>query len=108
MAEFNHAPVLLNECIEMLNIKPNGIYIDGTLGGAGHSSHILKNLGKDGILIGLDQDIDAIKAASERLEKVKNDSKSEAEYAVVMDRRVLTFQNFSKPMSAAKPDSVTW
>ncbi len=83
MAEFNHAPVLLNECIEMLNIKPNGIYIDGTLGGAGHSSHILKKLGKDGILIGLDQDIDAIKAASERLEKVKNDNKSEAEYAVV-------------------------
>ena len=83
MTEFNHEPVLLHECIEMLNIKPNGIYIDGTLGGAGHSSHILKKLGKDGILIGLDQDIDAIRAASERLEKVKKDNKSEAEYAVV-------------------------
>lgn len=83
MADFSHEPVLLNECLEMLNIKSDGIYIDGTLGGAGHSSHILKALGKDGILIGLDQDIDAVKAASSRLEKVKNDYMSEAEYAVV-------------------------
>ena len=51
MAEFSHEPVLLQECIEMLNIKPDGVYIDGTLGGAGHSSHILQKLGKNGILI---------------------------------------------------------
>lgn len=83
MAEFSHEPVLLNECLEMLNIKPDGVYIDGTLGGAGHSSRIFSKLGKNGILIGLDQDIDAIKVATSRLEKLKQDSKSEAEYAVV-------------------------
>ena len=92
MAEFVHEPVLLHECIEMLNIKPDGVYIDGTLGGAGHSSHILQKLGKNGILIGLDQDIDAIKAASARLEKVKKDCKSEAEYAVVKTN----FENMSE------------
>lgn len=50
--EFKHVSVLLNECIEALNIKENGIYVDGTLGGAGHSSHILSNLSKDGCLLG--------------------------------------------------------
>ncbi|MFR1519131.1 MAG: 16S rRNA (cytosine(1402)-N(4))-methyltransferase RsmH [Clostridia bacterium] len=83
MAEFSHEPVLLRECIEMLRIKSNGVYIDGTLGGGGHSSHILENLGKNGILIGLDQDSDAIDAAAERLRKVKDASKSEAEYSIV-------------------------
>lgn len=92
MTEFIHEPVLLHECIEMLNIKPDGVYIDGTLGGAGHSSRILQKLGKSGVLIGLDQDIDAIKAASVRLEKVKNDCKSEAEYAVVKTN----FENMSE------------
>lgn len=92
MAEFSHEPVLLQECIEMLNIKPDGVYIDGTLGGAGHSSHILQKLGKNGILIGLDQDIDAIRAASARLEKVKTDYKSEAEYAIVKTN----FENMSE------------
>lgn len=92
MAEFSHEPVLLQECIEMLNIKPDGVYIDGTLGGAGHSSHILQKLGKNGILIGLDQDIDAIRAASARLEKVKKDYKSEAEYAIVKTN----FENMSE------------
>ncbi len=83
MSEFNHAPVMLWECIEMLNIDPSGVYIDGTLGGAGHSSQILQKLGNNGILIGLDQDADAIKAASDRLEKIKSEGKSEAEFAAV-------------------------
>ena len=65
--EFNHVSVLLNECLEGLNIKENGIYVDGTLGGAGHSSEILKRLSKEGRLIGIDQDTDALKAAKERL-----------------------------------------
>lgn len=65
--EFKHYSVLLNEVIENLNIKPDGIYVDGTLGGAGHSSHIAKMLSDKGRLIGIDQDEDAIKAASERL-----------------------------------------
>jgi len=63
---FNHVSVLLKECIEGLNIKPNGIYVDGTLGGGGHSFKILQLL-ENGKLIGIDQDTDALKAATERL-----------------------------------------
>ena len=70
--EFKHISVLLNECIEGLNIKKDGIYVDCTLGGAGHSSVILKNLGNDGRLIGIDQDKDALKAAGEKLKDFPN------------------------------------
>ena len=65
--EFHHVSVLLNECIEGLKIKENGIYVDGTLGGGGHSLEIVKRLGESGRLIGIDQDTDALKAAGERL-----------------------------------------
>ena len=64
---FSHKSVLLDECIEALNIKPNGIYVDGTAGGGGHSFEIAKRLGEGGRLIAIDQDEDAIRAASERL-----------------------------------------
>lgn len=67
--EFVHIPVLLNEVIESLQIKPNGIYVDCTVGGAGHSSEIVKKLSKNGILIAFDKDIDAINAASLRLKE---------------------------------------
>ena len=70
--EFNHVSVLLNECLEGLNLKANGIYVDGTLGGAGHSSEILKRLSNEGRLIGIDQDTDALKAAKERLKDYSN------------------------------------
>ncbi len=70
--EFKHVSVLLNECIEGLDIKENGIYVDCTLGGAGHSSHILKKLSNEGLLIGIDQDNDALKAAHERLKDYDN------------------------------------
>lgn len=70
--EFNHISVLLNECLEGLNIKEDGIYVDGTLGGAGHSSEILKRLSNEGRLIGIDQDTDALKAAKERLKNYSN------------------------------------
>ena len=65
--EFNHKSVLLEETITSLDIKPDGIYVDGTLGGAGHSYHICEKLGDKGRLIGIDQDEDAIRAATERL-----------------------------------------
>ena len=64
--EFYHVSVLLDECIEGLNIKPDGIYVDGTLGGAGHSSQIAKRL-TTGMLIGIDRDPVALAAAGERL-----------------------------------------
>lgn len=68
--EFNHISVMLKECIEGLNINPNGIYLDGTAGGAGHSKEIAKRL-ENGRLLALDQDPDAIKTASERLSPYK-------------------------------------
>ena len=68
MSEFHHISVLLNECLEGLNIKPDGIYVDGTLGGAGHSSQIAKCL-ETGRLIGIDRDPVALKAAGERLKQ---------------------------------------
>ncbi|MCR5769980.1 MAG: 16S rRNA (cytosine(1402)-N(4))-methyltransferase RsmH [Butyrivibrio sp.] len=70
--EFKHTSVLLNEVIDNLNIKPDGIYLDGTLGGAGHSSHIAEKLTAGGHLYGIDQDEDAIAAATKRLEPYKD------------------------------------
>lgn len=70
--EFKHTPVMLDECIENLNIKPNGIYVDGTLGGAGHSKVIASKLSKEGLLIGIDRDEEALKAAQETLADYKN------------------------------------
>ena len=70
--EFKHVSVLLDECINALNIKEDGIYVDCTLGGAGHSSEIVKRLSDEGRLIGFDQDKDALKAAGERLKEYNN------------------------------------
>ena len=70
--EFKHTPVMLDECIENLNIKPNGIYVDGTLGGAGHSKVIASKLSKDGLLVGIDRDEEALKAAQATLADYKN------------------------------------
>ena len=71
MMEFRHVSVLLNECIEGLNIRKDGIYADGTLGGGGHSSHIYSHLGS-GKLIGIDRDCDAIAAAKARIGEKDN------------------------------------
>lgn len=65
--KFEHVPVLYNEVLESLNIRPDGIYVDGTLGGGGHSSGICERLSSEGTLIGVDRDTAAINAASERL-----------------------------------------
>lgn len=69
--EFSHVSVLLQESIEGLNIKPNGVYVDGTAGGGGHSAEILKNL-ENGKLISIDRDPDAIERVSERFKNEKN------------------------------------
>ena len=81
--EFQHKSVLLQECIAALNIRPNGIYLDGTLGGAGHSSQIARRLTEGGRLIGVDRDRTALAAAKERL----------APYA---DRVTLVHSNFAE------------
>ena len=70
--KFEHKPVMLNECIEGLKIKQNGIYLDGTLGGAGHSKEIAKALNNTGILIGIDRDQEALQAARQNLKEFKN------------------------------------
>ena len=70
--EFKHKPVMLEECIEGLSIKPDGIYVDGTLGGAGHSQKIAENLNENGKLIGIDRDEEALIAAKEKLKDYQN------------------------------------
>lgn len=70
--EFKHVSVLLNECLDALDIKEDGIYVDCTLGGAGHSLEILKRLSTKGRLIGIDQDTEALKAAKENLKDYNN------------------------------------
>ena len=70
--EFKHYPVMLQECIEGLKIKKDGIYVDGTLGGAGHSKEIAKKLSDKGKLIEIDRDEEALKAAKENLQKFQN------------------------------------
>ena len=73
--EFKHKSVLLDECIEYLNINPDGIYIDGTIGGAGHSSEIYRRLSPKGCLIGLDQDAFAVETSTKRLEQIGSEAK---------------------------------
>ncbi len=70
--EFNHYSVMLNECIDNLNIRKDKIYVDGTMGGAGHSFEIAKKLNNSGMLIGIDQDSDAISVATDRLKEFTN------------------------------------
>ncbi|MGL4483668.1 MAG: 16S rRNA (cytosine(1402)-N(4))-methyltransferase RsmH [Anaerovoracaceae bacterium] len=69
--EFKHKPVLLDECIENLKIKENGVYVDGTVGGAGHSSEICKRLSSKGTLIAIDRDDEAIEASKNALSEYK-------------------------------------
>ena len=67
--EFKHSPVLLEDTIESLKIRPDGIYVDGTLGGAGHASQVCKRLSEKGRFVGIDQDDCALQAAGERLKE---------------------------------------
>ena len=70
--EFKHEPIMLEECIDNLKIKEDGIYVDGTLGGAGHSSKIIERLSSNGLLIGIDRDKEALEASSKRLKDYNN------------------------------------
>ena len=93
MSDFHHISVLLEECLDGLNIKPDGIYVDGTLGGAGHSSEIAKRL-TTGRLIGIDRDPIALKAAGERL-------------APYQDRVTLVHSNFCEIDNVLKELSIS-
>lgn len=83
--EFNHIPVMLNECMEGLAIRPDGIYVDGTAGGAGHSSAIASRLGSNGRLIALDRDPDAVKIAAERLSVFPNAQVIHSNYSQIRE-----------------------
>ena len=72
---FHHLPVLLEECLDGLKLRPDGFYLDCTLGGAGHSSQILKRLGPGGLLVGIDRDADAIEAAAMRLSAIETQAR---------------------------------
>lgn len=83
--EFSHIPVLLTQCLTGLDIKPDGVYMDGTCGGAGHSRKIAELLGENGRLIGVDRDPDAVKTASERLAPFKNAQVVHGNYSEIKD-----------------------
>jgi len=88
MGEFSHIPVLLNECVDNLEIKPGGVYVDGTVGGGGHSGAILRKLGEGGLLIGIDRDAEAIEAAGIGLASVLRETGSKARFELVHDNYV--------------------
>ena len=88
MGEFSHIPVLLNECIDNLEIRPDGVYVDGTVGGGGHSGAILRKLGEGGLLIGIDKDAEAVEAAGIGLDSVLRETGSGARFELVHDNFV--------------------
>ncbi len=98
MAEFQHTSVLYGESLEALAVKPDGCYLDGTTGGAGHSSGILERLGPGGRLFCLDRDQDALRAAAERLRQVE----TEAEWTTVHS----TYSQFDEVLGETKADGI--
>ena len=97
--ELKHKSVLLEETIENLNIKPDGIYVDGTLGGGGHSYHIAEQLSSNGRLIGIDQDADAIAAATKRLEPF-------SDRVTIVRNNYCNFEQVLKELSVDKVDGI--
>ncbi|NLX64017.1 MAG: 16S rRNA (cytosine(1402)-N(4))-methyltransferase RsmH [Clostridiaceae bacterium] len=96
--EFEHKPIMLEECIEFLKIRQDGVYLDGTLGGGGHSSEIAKRLGPKGVLIGIDQDKNAIEAAKNKLLSIN----SQANIII----KHTNFENIREVLEELKIDSV--
>ena len=96
--EFEHKPIMLEECIEFLKIRQDGVYLDGTLGGGGHSYEIVKRLGPDGVLIGIDQDKNAIEAAKKKLLSINS-----KENVII---KHTNFENIREVLEELKIDSV--
>ena len=87
MSEFKHISVLLDESVRLLEVKADGIYADGTLGGGGHSALICSKLGENGMLIGIDRDTTAIVAATKRLSEYKNKKERSEEHTSELQSR---------------------
>lgn len=104
--EFKHIPILLDDVIENLNIKDHGIYIDGTLGGAGHSREILKRL-NGGILIGIDKDLEALEISKKRLEEFNNKKEgSERTKLIFVNEDFKNIPNILKDLKIDKVDGI--
>jgi len=96
--EFLHKPVLFDECMEMLDIKPDGIYVDGTMGGGGHSEGILNRL-DSGLLIGIDRDTEALNASQKRLDKFGN-------HVVFVNNNYINIKEVLKSLDKEKVDGI--
>ena len=96
--EFLHKPVLFDECMEMLDIKPDGIYVDGTMGGGGHSEGILNRL-DSGLLIGIDRDTEALDASQKRLDKFGN-------HVVFVNNNYINIKEILKSLDKEKVDGI--
>lgn len=97
--EFKHVPIMLEDCINSLNIKPEGIYVDGTLGGAGHSREIVKRLSGKGKHIGIDKDIEAINVSTKRLEEYKDN-------LILVNDDFKNYKNIIKDLGIKKVDGI--
>lgn len=110
--EFKHIPVMLNECIDGLNIKPDGIYVDGTIGGAGHSRHIIQKLSDKGMLIGIDRDIDALNASEkvlkDTIEKAQKSEEANSSHKVCTNYKLVqgNHDNIKEILEELKIDKV--
>ena len=97
-AVFSHTPVLLRECLELLDVKPDGFYVDGTLGGGGHASEVLARLGRGGTLLGIDRDNEALAAAEVRLAGVATEGRFELRHG--------NFSRIAEFCEGRKPDGI--
>ncbi|MBO4325878.1 MAG: 16S rRNA (cytosine(1402)-N(4))-methyltransferase RsmH [Clostridia bacterium] len=97
-SDFTHTPVLLRECLGLLDVKPDGFYVDGTVGGAGHASEVLARLGEGGRLLGIDRDQEALEAAGRRLSAVKTPARFELRHG--------TFSRIKEFCEGERPDGI--